>query len=151
MSQAKPSTMLRSVGAIVAGVLVGVILSLGTDLAMQAIGVFPPFGQPVGSQPLLLATIYRTLYGVAAGYITARLAPARPMKHAMILGILGFIVSIAGAALTWNKGPAFGPHWYPVALVILALPTAWLGGKLRTVQLPAEGWSRETTPKSNAV
>ncbi len=50
MSQAKPSTMLRSVGAIVAGVLVGVILSLGTDLAMQAIGVVPAI-RPAGGKP----------------------------------------------------------------------------------------------------
>jgi hypothetical protein len=52
----------------------------------------------------------------------------------MILGALGFAVSILGAATTWNGGPAFGPHWYPVALVVLALPTAWIGGQLRLAQ-----------------
>jgi hypothetical protein len=44
--------------------------------------------------------------------------------------MLGFGVRMVGAVVTWNKGPAFGPHWYPVALVVLAIPTAWLGGKL---------------------
>jgi hypothetical protein len=29
---------------------------------------------------------------------------------------------------TWNKN--LGPHWYPIALVILAIPQCWLGGKL---------------------
>jgi len=29
----------------------------------------------------------------------------------------------------------FGAIWYPIALVILALPTAWAGGKIRTAQL----------------
>jgi len=48
---------------------------------------------------------------------------------------IGLALSTLGAAATWNKGPAFGPHWYPLALVVLALPTAWLGGKLRVMQL----------------
>jgi len=54
-----------------------------------------------------------------------------------VLGMLGFVVSIIGAVVTWNMGPAYGPHWYPVALVVLAIPTAWLGGKLRLWQLDA--------------
>jgi hypothetical protein len=40
-----------------------------------------------------------------------------------------------GAAVTWNKGPAFGPHWYPVALIVLAMPTAWAGAKIREAQI----------------
>jgi hypothetical protein len=84
---------------------------------------------------LLLATIYRTIYGILSTYITARLAPNRPMQHALAGGFIGLVVSIVGAAVTWNKGPAFGPHWYPVALVVLAMPMAWAGGKLRVIQL----------------
>jgi hypothetical protein len=84
---------------------------------------------------LLLATIYRTIYGILSTYITARLAPNRPMQHALAGGFIGFVVSMVGAAVTWNKGPAFGPHWYPVALVVLAMPMAWVGGKLRVIQL----------------
>ncbi len=115
----------------------GVILSLGTDIVLHATGVFPPWGQSmVGFDgPLLLATIYRTVYGVAGSYLAARLAPDRPMLHAMILGIVGLVVSLVGAIVTWNKGPAFGPHWYPLALVVLAIRTAWAGGKLRVMQL----------------
>ena len=37
---------------------------------------------------------------------------------------------MTSAAATWNKGPEFGPHWYPLALVATALPCAWLGGRL---------------------
>jgi len=84
---------------------------------------------------LLLATSYRTVYGVLGSYIMARLAPDRPMQHALVGGFLGLVVSIAGAAATWNKGPAFGPHWYPLALVVLAMPQAWAGGKFRMMQL----------------
>jgi hypothetical protein len=117
---------------------VGVVLSLGTDIVLHVIGVFPPWGASmVGFDgALLLATAYRTVYGVAASYIIARLAPDRPMLHALVGGFVGLAVSIFGAAVTWNKGPAFGPHWYPLVLIVLAMPQAWAGGKLRLMQLP---------------
>jgi hypothetical protein len=122
--------ILQSGGAVLAGIVVGVVLSLGTDVVLHAVGVFPPWGQPVSSGPLLLATVYRTAYGIVAAYVTAWLAPDRPMGHALAGGVLGLIVTAIGAAVTWNRGPAFGPHWYPIALVVLALPSAWAGARL---------------------
>jgi hypothetical protein len=126
---------MRSFGAILVGVLVGALLSVGTDAGMRSAGVFPPLGEVLTNSLLLLATAYRTLYGVLGSYLTARLAPDRPMRHALVLGILGLSVSILGTIVTWNKGPAFGPHWYPITLIVLALPTAWAGGKIRLTQL----------------
>jgi hypothetical protein len=116
---------------------VGIVLTIGADIALHAIGVFPPLGQSmVGFDgPLLLATVYRTVFGIVGSYIIARLAPDRPMQHALVGGVVGLAVSIVGAAVTWNKGPAFGPHWYPLALIVLAMPQAWVGGKLRLIQL----------------
>jgi hypothetical protein len=125
----------RSAGAVLIGIVVGVVLSLGTDAILRKLGVFPALGVRMAGGLLLLATVYRTLYGVASSYLTARFAPNRPMGHALVLGLLGFVVSTAGAVATWNSGPAYGPHWYPVALIVLALPTAWVGGKLRVLQL----------------
>jgi Na+/citrate or Na+/malate symporter len=130
MSELGSKRVGRSVWAVVAGIVVGVVLSLGTDMVLHAVGVYPPWGQPVGSGPLALATAYRAVFGVVAAYVTARLAPYRPMAHALAGGFLGLIVSAIGAIATWNKGPAFGPHWYPVALIVIALPCAWLGGRL---------------------
>jgi hypothetical protein len=137
MNDAQPRRTGRSVLAILAGMFIAIALTLITDVLLHAIGVFPPMGASLAGydRALLLATLYRTVYGIGGCYVTARLAPARPMKHALIGGFIGLIVSIIGAAVTWNKGPAFGPHWYPLALIVLALPTAWLGGKLRLVQL----------------
>jgi len=125
----------RSFLAVLAGIVLGIVLSLGTDLLLHAVGLWPALGQPMSGPMLLLATLYRTLYGVLSSYVTARLAPHSPMIHSLVLGTLGFVVNIVGAATTWNKVPSLGPHWYPVALVVLALPTAWLGGKLREDQL----------------
>jgi hypothetical protein len=128
----------KSIGALAAGFLAGAVLSVATDVVLHAVGVFPPWGQSmVGyDSALLLATAYRTVFGVLGAYIAARLAPDRPMHHALWLGAIGLLASIVGAAVTWNKGPAFGPHWYPLALVVLALPQSWLGGKLREKQMP---------------
>jgi hypothetical protein len=128
----------RSLLALLAGMFTGVILSIGTDVLLHVIGVFPALGQPVSSPLLMLATVYRSVYGVLGAYVAARLAPDRPMMHAVVLGMVGFVVSIVGAVVTWNKGPAFGPHWYPLALIVLALPTAWVGGKIRAVQLAGQ-------------
>lgn len=122
--------MLRSGGAVLAGVLVGVILSIGTDMLLRSAGLMSPLGTRVADGVLLAATAYRTLYGIAGSFVTALLAPQRPMLHALLLGFLGLWANVAGTLATWNKGPAFGPHWYPITLILLAMPTAWLGGRL---------------------
>ena len=114
-----------------------IVLTLGTDELLHIAGVFPPWGQSmVGFDgTLLLATAYRVVYGVAGSYLIARLAPSQRMLHALVGGVFGVIVSAVGAVATWNSGPAFGPHWYPLALIVTALPSAWVGGKLRLMQL----------------
>lgn len=127
----------QSIGAVLAGILVGITVTVGTDILLHATGVFPPWGQPVTEGPLVLATAYRIIYGIAAGYLTGRLAPAQPVQHALAGGLVGLVVSTVGAVVTWNRGPAFGPHWYPLALIVTALPCAWSGGTLRVVQLRA--------------
>ena len=127
----------RSVAAVCIGIVVGVALTLATDVAMHAVGLFPALGQPMSDNLLLLATAYRAIYSVASSYLTARLAPYRPLAHALAGGVTGLVVTTVGAVATWNRGPAFGPHWYPVALVVLCMPCAWAGGKLRVIQVRA--------------
>lgn len=121
---------LRSIGAVLAGFLVVAISHTGTDAVLHATGVFPPWGQPMSDPLFLFATAYRAVYSVAGSYITARLAPDRPLQHALVGGVIGLVLSTVGAVVTWDRGPAFGPHWYPLAPIALALPCAWLGGKL---------------------
>jgi hypothetical protein len=123
----------RSVLALFAGFATGIVLSLGTDLGLHAVGLWPSLDQPMSGQLLVFATVYRTIYGIIAAYIVARLAPYRPLGHALIGGAIGTVVSIAGAAVTWNRG--LGPHWYAIALIFVALPSAWVGGRLRLTQL----------------
>ncbi|HEY7652054.1 MAG TPA: hypothetical protein VIG07_04470 [Methylomirabilota bacterium] len=90
-ASAPPRRRLRSAGAVLAGFIAIVVLSLGT--------------------------------------VAARLAPRAPMRHALILGAIGLVPSLAGA-ITAITMVDLGPSWYPLALVLTALPCAWLGGVL---------------------
>lgn len=129
------SNTLKSAGAVVAGVLAIIIVTTAVDIALHAVGVFPPMNQPIGDKLALLASSYRLIIGIAGGYLTARLAPDRPMRHAMILGYVGIVLGLIGVVATWNLG--LGPRWYPISLVVLAIPQCWAGGRLYERQLQA--------------
>jgi hypothetical protein len=118
----------RSLLAGFAGVLTVVGLSTGTDALLHATGIFPPWQQRMSDLLFVLATVYRTLYGVAGGYLTALLAPRNPMGHALTLGAIGMVFGLIGLVVTWNAD--MGPRWYPIALVVLALPQSWAGARL---------------------
>jgi hypothetical protein len=119
----------RSVTAVLLGFVSVVVLSLGTDQMLHVLQVYPPWGQPMHEPGLnLLALAYRCVYGVVGGYLTARFAPYSPMRHAVVVGMIGFVLSAAGAIATIPMN--LGPAWYPILLALSALPTAWLGGVL---------------------
>jgi hypothetical protein len=130
---ARPRRLLRSAGAVLLGLLAVVGLSLGTDQLLHVLDVYPPWGQPMHEPGLnLLALSYRIVYAVVGGYVAARFAPNNPMRHAVALGIIGIVLSLAGliAAMPLN----LGPKWYPISLVITSLPGSWLGGALHRVR-----------------
>ena len=119
----------KSIGAILAGFVTVFVLSTATDYVLESIGIFPPQSEGLFvTWMLLLALIYRCIYTVAGGYVTAALAPNRPMRHALILGIIGTVAATLGVVVGWN----LSQHWYPIALVVTAIPCTWLGGRLRT-------------------
>jgi len=120
----------KSVWAVVAGVLVIIVVTTVVDILLHMVGVFPPMNEPIDSPLALLATAYRIVISVAGAWLTARLAPGRPMKHALILGVVGVVLGLVGVVATWNL--ALGPRWYPIALVVLAIPQCWAGGWLYT-------------------
>jgi hypothetical protein len=85
-------------GAVFLGFLTVVVLSLGTDQLLHVLQVYPHWGQPMYDPGLnLLALSYRIIYTVLGSYITARFAPHSPMLHVWVLGVIGFIVGMAGA------------------------------------------------------
>ena len=119
----------RRIGAVLAGFLAIVVLSSAVDAALHAAGIFPPLGQSMSDGLFALATGYRIAISIGGCALAARLAPDRPMAHAMALGVVGVIASTVGAVATWNM--PIGPHWYPLLLVAVSIPCAYAGGKLR--------------------
>lgn len=124
------SHWLKTIGAIAAGIVFTIVLTTLLDIVLHAVHVFPPLKVPIGDGLALLASSYRLVISVAGAWLTARLAPDRPMRHVVILGIVGTVLGTVGAVATWNLG--LGPHWYPVSLAVLALPQSWFGGWLFT-------------------
>ena len=120
--------ILKSIWAVVAGVLFIIVVTTLVDIVLHVLGVYPDMKTPLSDALALLATAYRIVISVAGAWLTAWLAPQRPMKHVLILGVVGTLLGVAGAVATWNAG--MGPHWYPVALAALALPQCWVGGWL---------------------
>lgn len=123
--QVSSRNIARSILALFAGFVVNVVLSLLTDFALQFAGVLH---MPMNDRQSALAAGYRTIYSVIGSYVVARLAPYRPMQHALFGAAMGVVIAAAGAAATWNKN--LGPHWYPVVLILTALPTGWTGAKI---------------------
>jgi len=134
--QVVPRRIGRSALALLAGIAVGIVLSTGTDFGLHAIGLAPSIKDGWPNRLLALATAYRSIYGILASYIIARLAPNRPMGHALVAGVLGLLASSLGAAAAWST--TVGQHWYPVALALTALPTAWIGAKLWLMQTQSQ-------------
>jgi hypothetical protein len=122
---------------VLAGFVVIFVLSLGTDAVLHATGIYPPWGQSMADPLFVLATAYRIFYGVLGCWVTARLAPDRPMAHALALGAIGFVLSLGGLIFARKQGPEFGPLWHSLAIVAIALPCAWVGGGIRVAQLRA--------------
>jgi hypothetical protein len=121
----------RTLVALFAGLLLNAALSTGMDVLLSVAGLFPAlseYGQADAfTNPMLaFALLYRTLFGVLGCYVTARLAPRRPMFHSLMLGAIGFAIGVVGAITMWNAASG----WYAISITLVALPAAWVAGAL---------------------
>ena len=118
----------KSAWALLAGLLAAFVVTTAVDILLHVVHVYPPMNQPLSNALCALATAYRIPISIGGAWLTARLAPSRPLYHALLLGWLGTVVGSIGVVVTWNRN--LGPHWYPIALAVLSLPLCWLGGRL---------------------
>jgi hypothetical protein len=130
LTSGRTSRIGRSIGAIVAGFLTIAVLDNGIDFVLHSTGIYPPFGQPMPDGLFLLALAYRTLDGVLGSYLVGRLAPSRPLAHTLTLGCIGVVLSSLGVLAVLDGDAMFGPLWYPLTLMAIVLPCAYLGGRL---------------------
>lgn len=123
---------MRSVMAVVAGfVLIGA-LSVGADALVHQIAPGAYEGTRLTSVPWLIATqLYVAVFATFGCYVCARLAPNRPLRHAMVLGALGLVFNLFGSFARWSDVPV----WYHVVGLVMTMPYAYLGGWLREREL----------------
>ena len=110
------NSILKSIWACLAGMLVGAILAVLTDTILEKTGLMTT--QPFDANPvwlIIIVIIYRNVYNILGSFVTARLAPFRPMKHVMIVAAIGLVATIVGTIVMWHVPP----HWYPISLIIL--------------------------------
>ncbi len=125
----------RSILAIFAGFVFVAALSTVTDVVLNKVGIFPALGQRMPDRLLVIALAYRTLFSIGGSYITARIAPYRPMLHAFVGALIGLAIGTLGVFVTWNNPMTQGAHWYAIAVALVGLPAAWVGGKIWLAQL----------------
>ena len=128
--------MLRSIVAIVVGFVLIAALAMGTDmLVMRAFPAAFNDGVTNDLSILMLMAAYVAVYAITGCYVTARLAPDRPMRHALILGGLGLVMNVVATISLWGTAPA----WYHILNLLLVMPYAWVGGRIRERQLMHAG------------
>ncbi len=67
-----------------------------------------------------------TAFMIAAGYVTARVAPRAPVAHSVVLGVVMVVLGLTWMFVFWG----WLPVWYQVVLVSIAIPAAATGGSL---------------------
>ena len=125
--------MLRSIGSVLAGFL---FIAIGVNAANVPLRrmmpqAFEANGGTHDTTALLISFVAVAVFAIAGSYLTARLAPNRPMRHALILAAAGLVFNVISAAMTWGYWPA----WYTLISLALVMPYGWLGGRLRERQL----------------
>lgn len=111
--------LLKNIWAVVAGFLVIIILSVATDFILEKFVV---------TINLVLALIYRSIYTIVGGFITAKLSATNPMRQVYISAAIGLALGTLGAVANWDK--AVGSEWYPVLVAVTGPIFVWIGGKI---------------------
>lgn len=118
---------LKSISAVFVGLIATTIFSILADIVFEKSGVMKT--NPFHENPvwvILVIILYRTIFSIVGAFLAARLAPHKPLKHAIALGIVGIILSVMGLIIMWDVPP----RWYPISLIVLTMPSVWIGGKL---------------------
>jgi peptidoglycan/LPS O-acetylase OafA/YrhL len=112
--------MTRSALAILAGILVLTVTSFAIEAATN-----PATIQNVAARIFTLA--YTMLCVAAGGYTTAWLARRSEVRHAVIMGVIEAVFTVAAMLAL----PGHAPLWSWIAGIVLVVPAAWFGGWIR--------------------
>ena len=125
--------MARSILAVATGFILIAVLSFAADFALRAVfpGAFPQAGMVTDTTVLVLSSLSVAVFAIGGCYLAARMAPDRPLRHALVLGVLGLVFQLSMLPMTLGTVPA----WYLVGNLVLVMPYAYAGGWLREREL----------------
>jgi Fe2+ transport system protein B len=127
-------SVLRTIGAIVAGIAVLAALSFGIEAAAGPLMMhlfpqtFPNAGAVAHSVPgQVVMFVYTFLSIVAGGYVAAWIAREHPVRDAVIMGV------VEAALTAWVMSTKFHqPLLYSCIVgIVVCIPSSWFGGILR--------------------
>ena len=115
-------------GTLLTAGLLGIAFGVGPDTPdsrLQQLLEAPEF--------IISATAHGAFFTALGGYVAARLAPADPLRHAVIVGALSLILAIL-LAVSPGEGPR-AAWWVDLLGYLLVVPAAatggWLAGRRR--------------------
>ncbi|HXO43861.1 MAG TPA: hypothetical protein VN846_00200 [Candidatus Cybelea sp.] len=126
--------MIRSVAAVLAGIVVLTILSFAIEAAANplvlrafpdALGVGAPLRHALPARLFMMA--YTMLSIAAGGYVTAWIARSAKVWHAVVMGA----IELALTAYAMFELPHQAPLWSWLTGMVLLVPAAWLGAVFR--------------------
>ena len=134
MLESRLDSMFRSLLSVVAGIVVLTIAAFAIEAAVNPLllWAFPralPTPESLLSNPWAKAMTfsYGFLCVAAGGYVTAKLAPRRPLRHTAALGITQAALTLA-AMVSPEGRRASQLQW--IAIAVLSIPSALAGGWL---------------------
>jgi hypothetical protein len=135
--------MIRSILAVLAGLIALTIVSFAIELAADPIllhvfpRALPDAAALAGSLPARLFMVAYTTFAIGVGgYVTAWIARRSRLTLAAIMGAIevAFTLYVMIAAPFHEAHPA--PRWVWITGVILMIPAACLGAAIRAKQAP---------------
>lgn len=122
--------MLASVLSVLAGYVVWTLVFLGGAAGIRAVfaSAHDADGGTSSVAVLLGYLVLSMLASLAAGFVAARLAPARRMRHVWIVAGLLLATGLPVQVSTWDTLPV----WYHVVFLLALVPVTVLGGRLQS-------------------
>lgn len=122
--------MSKVIAGFVVGFIVWTVLWLGSDALIVSFPTLAPSGdlQIIPTNYLLLKLASSVIFSIIAGLIAAWIS-GETMKAPLILGFMLLIVGLMVQISAWKPIPV----WYHLLFLVLLLPMAVLGGKLRRI------------------
>ena len=122
---------MKAAWAVIAGFVVVALGSTAADALFEALGVLP---SPMTTGAFVFAAVYRAIFTMLGGAVTARLGPQPPGRRVWVLAGLGVLGGGAGVAVS-QAHPELGPAWYAWSILLTGPPSVLLGARLG--RLPA--------------